>query len=102
MNFSCLVTIEQLKMLALPRFNWVAMGFGLEEDVWAISSSIKIVWQDWYINPSSFSLICEDELERDTQGEENMTLFMHLEGGGALIPPSIKWIDFPITAHFIY
>ena len=54
MNFSCQFTVEQVKYIALPRLNWVAMGFGPEGDVWALSKKIKLVWVGWYINPKTF------------------------------------------------
>jgi len=107
-NFSAKVVVEQTKFLTLPRFTFAGFGFGADNNAWAIGS-LKlpvIAWATSHINPKTYYMHLEDGLERDTQGKENRTVFIHLEGYGFpfgfLLPPGIIWTEFDVTTHFIY
>jgi len=107
-NFSAKLVVEQIKPLTLPRLTFAGWGHGKDSDPWHAESLFPpiIVWLNNHINPKTYDIYWEDELERNTNGAENMTLFVHLEGYGFpfgfLLPPGIIYEDINVTAHFTY
>ncbi len=105
MNFTALVTIDQIKYLILPRLTHAADGFG-QNSTWGLKMMKRIVWGKNHIPPKNYLLTCIDESEHDTGGSNNWTIYIHLEGAGFpfgnLFTPWMKYIEFPVTVHFIY
>ena len=104
-NFSAKLVVEQIKFLTLPRLTLAGWGHWKDGDTWHAESLFPpiIVWLNNHINPKTYDIYWEDELERNTNGAKNMTLFVHLEGYGFPFGfLGIIYEDINVTAHFTY